>query len=185
MAQKKKKQKANVKPKLKPKAKMKPEVDRKLRPTPKGYDVRMIRDFLDHLNLELRLSHYGHERLIGNPMGDKPANPELGEQLEKYRTKYERVLLLVDDFPPEVMDPKYRLSHAQYHTQQAGLRDRQLKNLKAMQRLFKEALKCSSMPMYGPDGQIKMPAKAIQTDKFLKAYDPMLHLYEDDEHRSE
>ena len=99
------------------------------------YDVAMIRDFLDHLLWELRISH--HESQTSK------INPELAEQLEKYQKKRQTVGLLfatgIDGNP----DPdKYR----QFQTLRGEVRKSQLLCLEALQSLFREALESAAKP---------------------------------------
>jgi hypothetical protein len=51
-----------------------------------GYDLEMIRDFLEQLLWEVRVSHFDNTNV-------KPHNPELAEQLRKYHRKYGRTLV--------------------------------------------------------------------------------------------
>lgn len=52
------------------------------------YDLAMIRDFLDHLKWELRISVFEATHPIG------ATNPELVEQLAKYMERYDVIGLL-------------------------------------------------------------------------------------------
>ena len=51
-----------------------------------GYDLDMVRDFLDQLLWEVRVSHFDNTN-------ENPHNPELAEQLQKYHRKYHRTLV--------------------------------------------------------------------------------------------
>ena len=74
----------------------------------KGYDVEMIRDFLENLLLELRAHHYknlaglkimekhGDARILCKA-DNKVVPPALVEQFEKYWERYETQLLFTDE----------------------------------------------------------------------------------------
>jgi hypothetical protein len=102
------------------------------------YDVAMIKDFLDHLLWEVRISH--HESQTNK------INPELAEQLGKYQKKRQTVGLL---FATEIgvascsQDPdKFR----EFQRLKGEFRNSQLLCLEALQSLFAEALENAARP---------------------------------------
>jgi hypothetical protein len=90
-----------------------------------GYDLEMIRDFLDQLLWELRVSHFDNTNR-------NPINVELAEQLKKYHRKYGRTLvpfvkLQTDGLTAEqIHEGKRRL-----RTRGADLRQRQIDALES------------------------------------------------------
>jgi hypothetical protein len=64
-------------------------------PNQRRYDVRMIRDFLEHLMWEVRIREY--EKKTGDPMN---INPEFVEQLRIYMRRYHCLCLM----PVNILD---------------------------------------------------------------------------------
>ena len=104
-------------------------------PKRKKYDVKMIRDFLDHLKWEVRIAHFEYT----SPPG--ATNDELVEQLAKYMKKYKVHGLLPynampDDASQEVVD-SFRSEYAQKF-------QKQIDALESLGDLFTTALLCAS-----------------------------------------
>jgi hypothetical protein len=99
-----------------------------------GYDVAMIRDFLDHLAWELRIGHFENTTAPGT------INPELAEQLAKYIRKY-HCGLLIGDVTSESRDSE---GFAKLRATRAQEREQQLNALESLTSLFDEALLCAS-----------------------------------------
>ncbi len=99
-----------------------------------GYNVTMIRDFLDHLAWELRIGHFENTTAPGT------INPELADQLAKYMRKY-HCGLLIGDVTSESRDSE---GFAKLRATRAQEREQQLKALESLTSLFDEALLCAS-----------------------------------------
>ena len=121
----------------------------------KRYDVEMIRDFLDQLNLEVRL------RMLENsdPPGEK--HPELLEQLRKFTEKYDAGLLLAWDLRPEgCSQEEYDAVRSYLRKARGEGRKQQLERLEALEELFREALRCALHPL--SDGPIVARQRAAE-----------------------
>jgi hypothetical protein len=102
------------------------------------YDVEMIRDFLDHLLWEVRISHYESQ--------SNKINPELAEQLERYQKKRQTVGLL---FATEIGAASCSQDADKYRELQrikGEFRNSQLLCLEALRSLFAEALENAARP---------------------------------------
>jgi hypothetical protein len=109
------------------KRKKKPS-ERRERPR-SGYDLEMIRDFLDHLLWELRISH--HETTTSHGA----VNPELVDQLTKYVKKRQTAgLLFTVGFHEKVADLADREpeKYAEFQRVKGELRKSQLICLEAL-----------------------------------------------------
>jgi len=111
--------------------------------TPKAsYDVPMIRDFLDHLLWELRISHYE----LTTPKTDK-VHQELKGQLTKYVKKRNTVGLLASNqlaasaTPDEVERASVILKERLSNQRKVAI-----DHLEALADVFDEALRCASKP---------------------------------------
>jgi hypothetical protein len=101
------------------------------------YDVEMIRDFVDHLLWELRISHF---ETTGTGGG---LNPELVDQLERYMRKRQTVGLLMGHQADRNI-PREKVQ--QFREALNALRQRQIDRLEALRPLLNEALFCASRP---------------------------------------
>jgi hypothetical protein len=129
---------------------------------PQYYDVKMIREFLDHLTWELRTCLFELQQQITKPSMETPLNPELLDQLRKHMEKRQCVLLPTMDIDTT------GTTESEAHTVvtaisriEAELRQRQLGHLEAVAGLFEEAMNCAA----GPPG--KMPIRKIRAVDFL------------------
>lgn len=130
---------------------------------PQRYDVRMIRDFLDHLTWELRTCLFELQQQITNPSRDTPLNPELLEQLRKHQEKRQCVLLPATDIDASGTTPnEARAVVVAISRIEAKQRQEQLENLEALAGLFEEALHCAR----GPAG--RLPTRKIRAVDFLE-----------------
>jgi hypothetical protein len=127
------------------------------RRTPEGYDVAMIRDFLDHLMWELRIQIYEHET-----GADAPLNPELTEMLEKYIRRRGTVAVIFNHATEKQPSPG---ELRELHAGMATLRKSQLRCLECLQTLFGEALKAARAPRSMSILKFEDAAKAIELIK--------------------
>ena len=108
----------------------------------KTYDIEMIKDFMKHLEWEMRIKHFENTRKIGTQ------HPELTEQLEKYMRKRNTMGLLyanridkaglAEDKAQEVIKIIREASAMQ--AQEA------LDALGVLEPILEEALDCASHP---------------------------------------
>ncbi len=146
----------------------------------KGYDVEMIRDFLDNLLLELRVQHYenltglrimeehGDQRIL-REVADQHTDPALAEQFNKYLAKYQAQLIF-----DHVIDGENATQAEIDIVTEAALgaltqkRDEQIGHLEALQELFDEALMCAKVP-FGvlTDGSVFGPKHAIRVREWI------------------
>jgi hypothetical protein len=110
---------------------------RKPGPSVKRYDVEMIRDFLEHLALEVRILHY---ESINE---DDSINPKVEDQLAKFSRRYNAVLLPVTELDYEGL-PAAMVRRARNYWKAAQVRvtAEQLQHLEGLVGLFKEAFEC-------------------------------------------
>ncbi len=103
-------------------------------PRPQPYDAQMIRDFLEHLMWEVRISHF---ETVSSP---GTINPELVQQLTKYMAKRRAALL------PIIVSRKAVLSTdtfmAEFNEMMRTKREKEMEHLEALQDLFDQALGC-------------------------------------------
>lgn len=132
-----------------------------------GYDVEMIRDFLENLLLEVRVQHYenlqalqltekhGDLRTVCEEL-DRNISPALVEQLGKYVDKYRTQLVRQDVINGENATQSEIATVAEAFIRVAvQKRDEQVGHLEALQELFDEALMCAKAPFGAlADGRI-------------------------------
>lgn len=154
-------------------------------PTGKGYDVNMVRDFLDHLLLEVRVQQYENQlALRGMEAGldATSANDEvkakeakiIDEQFTHYLKKYECALIstnVIDD-KGATSEEKDRFVKKLYQLNIAR-REEQIGHLEALAGLFDEALSCAKYP-FGPtaDGNMAMPHRVWRVARYKDSKDP-------------
>src|SRR6185437_572032 len=123
----------------------------------KGYDIEMIRDFLDHLLLELRVQHYENQKLL-KTLGStddlntamkvtEDVSEKLAMQFVAYQKKYQAVLLaanVIDGNNATEAESKGVMTAVLQGMQ--AKRDAQIGHMEALQDLFKEALHCARLP---------------------------------------
>jgi hypothetical protein len=108
-------------------------------PKRKGYDVPMIRDFLDHLLWEVRIVHFESTAAPGT------INPELGEQLKKYMSKYHCALMRATDLVGEGLpEATFQRAARYWRTARQEVTASQIAHLEGLQGLFREAMDCAS-----------------------------------------
>lgn len=144
----------------------------------KGFDVEMVRDFLDQLLLELRVQHYENLQLLhvlkeiegpGDAMEDTTTSPELVAQLRKYMVKYETTLLFMDVIDgSNATREEIRAAQMAVLDTQTKLRDEQIGHMEALQELFNEAILCAKTPfeIYA-DGTEARPTKNWQVREMV------------------
>jgi hypothetical protein len=146
----------------------------------KGYDVEMIRDFLDHLLLEVRVQHYenlkglqimekhGDVRIL-DASTDEIVSPALVEQVREYLKKYETQLISVDVINGEnaTQDEIDIVVEASLGAGKQK-RDEQIGHLEALQELFDEALTCAKVP-FGvlSDGSLCQPTRVTHVREWI------------------
>jgi len=119
---------------------------------PRPYNVRQIRDFLDHLRWELIV------RLHQNQHGGAFLHDEQAETLHRFLERRQCVVLLAPlcldaEWMPESVADAARDAMSKAETL---LRQPQLEALESLQSLFDEALECASHPTFpcGDDEQL-------------------------------
>jgi hypothetical protein len=141
----------------------------------KGYPVQMIRDFLDHLLLEVRTQHYENQRALkalGSTDDLKSAMKLIEQSSEKlenqfltYQERYQSALIarhVIDG--KDVPEAVYKAAIVAVAKGMLAKRDEQIGHMEALQDLFKEALYCATLP-FGVDGE----GNPIQPEIFHKA----------------
>lgn len=148
-------------------------------PTEKGYNVGMIRDFLDHLLLEVRVQMFENVKALRklNETNDpssaiaaaKEPSPALVEQFVAFHRKYETALL-----PSGALDGEGATAEEVAAVMKAMLqanikkRDEQLGHLEALQELFDEALLCAKIPFAdSPGGGVIQPLRTVKVREFF------------------
>jgi hypothetical protein len=120
-----------------------------------GYDLEVIRDFLEQLLWEVRVNHFDKD----------PDNPELAEQLKKYHRKYQRTLVPFIKLDtaglnkPQIDEGRQRL-----RSRVAALRQRQLDALESVQPLFEYAM-ISGQQLSSINHAPVIPVKVDQIDQ--------------------
>jgi hypothetical protein len=110
-------------------------------PERRGYDVEMIRDFLDHLRRELRISHSEVQAQVEREPRRYDIDPESAERLAKYREGRRKGGLL---YVLAVGDAVSEGVAARLVAALEGMRAEQLRHFEALSDLFKEALDCAT-----------------------------------------
>ena len=144
----------------------------------KGYKVEMIRDFLDHLLLELRAQHYENLQVLKRLQTATDAKeasdfvvPEKGtERLEIYQEKYQSALIAVNEIDKEGATEEEVKEVVKTIIQgNANRRDEQIGHLEALKDLFEEALLCARVPFgVTEDGEVLQPAQTWKVTDFLE-----------------
>jgi hypothetical protein len=134
-----------------------------------GYDVEMIRDFLNHLLLEVRVQHYENQKMLKalTSTADlktalkvrEDISEKLVTQLQPYHKKYHSALVRAD-----VIDGRNASETESKEVMTAVLRgmqpkrDEQIGHLEALQELFNEAMYCARLPCgVTQDGNLIQP----------------------------
>jgi hypothetical protein len=116
------------------------------RPTGRRYDVRMLKDFLNHLMWELRYKHY--DRVSDASGSDAPDHPELDEQLMNYMRKYGSALstsgLIVLRDNPDLTDDDVGQAIRRASALHAQEAQKCIRALETLEPLFEEALWCAT-----------------------------------------
>lgn len=115
---------------------------------PTKYDLRMIRDFLDHFTWELRIMHHEHSR------PEAELNVELSENLARYQRKYNtyglfpHTVLLEEAATPE----ETAVATAALHRARAKVVEETLRALEELRPWLDMALKLAKArsPMMNP-----------------------------------
>ena len=124
------------------------------------YDVQMIRDFLDHLEWDVRIAE------VAAKSKGKLNKPELVEQLMKYSKKYGCMTLPVRQIAPvgctpeQVENVKERLYEV--HAEVYG---KWLTHLEGLRGLFANALNTATFPATGG----KVPSIVIRASDFFES----------------
>ena len=128
----------------------------------KRYDVEMIRDFLDHLLLELRVHHFELLKNLKNysttddldtlaKMMENQTSVSLVEQFLPFQKKYQSALIRVNAYDKKnASDAEVKAVITTVTKRTLANRDKQIGNLEALKDLFDEALECAKM-QFGTD----------------------------------
>lgn len=135
---------------------------------PEGYNVEMIRDFFDHLLLELRTQLFEYVTLVrkheaSDNVGSLSVQPDyapaLAGEFTKYIEKYASALIHVisikreNETAAEALEARMLILK-----QRIELRDKQIGHLEALRDLFDEALLCAKLPFgMTKDGEAAQP----------------------------
>ena len=123
----------------------------------KGYDVPMLRDFIDHLLLEVRVQHYENQKLLNslNAIDNldqalkvaSEISPKLVEQLRPFQKKYLSALITCNVIDrTNAREAEAKVVITVLIKQLLARRDEQIGHLEALRELFEEALNCAKMP---------------------------------------
>jgi hypothetical protein len=126
-----------------------------------AYDVEMIKDFIEHLELSLRIDHFEMTA------GPDALNPELVEQIARYGRE-RGILRLLSTFSLERDKPE--LTHEQmmkavrkFGKQMADRRQEQLRHLEALKDLLQEAYAHAE----GREVEIRVPGSSVLNGSFF------------------
>lgn len=121
------------------------------------YDVGMIEDFLEHLRLELQLA-IEHHRAEGESTAETlTTDSELVAQLAKLGRKYDAALLPRIRLDADGASPaEERAARESLARLLSSRRTRQLRHLRSLEGLLKEALQCAQQ-----SASEKFPEKRI------------------------
>jgi hypothetical protein len=120
-----------------------------------GYNVPMIRDFIEHLLLECRVQQWEDMqglKLLGESAGpmsfaEQPVSDNLVEQLRPYIKKYVSALVPSHAFNGEGATPEeIRQCQIAFTKMNIQQRDEQIGHLEALEELFDEAFACAKVP---------------------------------------
>jgi hypothetical protein len=165
----------------------------------KGYDIEMIRDFLDHLLLELRVQHFENQKLLktlgttddlDSAMKEMEKTSEnLVRQFVRFQQKYQTALIASNAFDgANASDAESKGVITAVVKAMLAKRDEQIGHLEALKELFAEALQCAKLP-FGVDqaGNPVQPHRVhrvrdISDDAFvshLPTYEELLPFFSD------
>ena len=127
----------------------------------KGYDVEMIRDFLAHLLLEVRVQNFEQQKwlrtlaatddLDATTKAMEQPSENLVRQFTEFQKKYQSALIPTTVFDRENASPAESKDVAvAVVTAIRRKRDEQIGHLEALTDLFEEALRCARQP-FGVD----------------------------------
>jgi hypothetical protein len=142
----------------------------------------MVRDFLDHLLLELRVQHSENLQSLRSLEGkadfseaieaSAQTSPNLIEQFKKYHAKYETALLFADAIDnrgateAETRDVAVAMLNAATER-----RDEQIGHMEALQELFDEAVMCARTPFgVSADGNAVQPIRSWPVREIINGY---------------
>lgn len=164
-----------------------------------GYDVVMIRDFLEHLLLELRVQQYENVRALRSLRSCEDfeeakrvaaeTSPTLIEQLKKYHLKYSTSLLPANVIDGEgATDKEVKDFVEAFLTHNIEVRDAEIGHLEALQDVIDEALLTAKLPCgLTQDRQVVLPQRVHrvrefldeQTERNVPPYEDLLPEFED------
>ena len=157
-----------------------------------GYDVKMIRDFFDHLMLELKNQHdEATDLLVSLETGDpwrfayaksqEIESPVDGELYRKYHAKYCCALLVTNAIDTKgATDEEITMFLKAHRTSQIEKCEKMMECLTALEPQLDEALLCAKFP-FGPmaEGTMATPTNQIRVldhiEKIRKAIDEEEH----------
>ncbi|HID78440.1 MAG TPA: hypothetical protein EYP56_20925 [Planctomycetaceae bacterium] len=139
---------------------------------PRPYDVEMIRDFLDHLLLEVRHQYQEYWQRARDPDSQRQADPQLTRQLATYEQKYASRLVEWHAVDPRGASPEeVRRAVQVLSVRLARRRREQLRHLEALGELFDEALACVLVSRGSSPGKVIRPVSKRRAVKILQADD--------------
>ncbi|MGD0464653.1 MAG: hypothetical protein ABSB74_19385 [Tepidisphaeraceae bacterium] len=111
------------------------------RDKPMRYNARMIRDFLEHLEWEIRVSHFETAN------AENGLNPELAEMLRKYGQRYHTCLrsCRLLDRDPSCSEEQFRRAFATLRARENPKLTKALEAMEVLKPFFEEAFFCISM----------------------------------------
>ena len=127
----------------------------------RGYDVQMIRDFIDHLTWEVCIRKFEHTAKQGT------VNSELVEQLEPYIKKYDCGLLFATALETkDCSDDEIKQADEIINAVNLKVCDQWSQSLESLGGLFKQALEAATYRLseYGPN---ELPAVVISARDLL------------------
>jgi len=112
------------------------------KPKPPGYDVPMIRDFLEHLMWEVRARHHEHA------YPSSKNNDELCDQLAKYMQRRNTIGLMAATLMASdtLNEPGFAAASADYRAVCVRRDEKLIAALELLGPLFSEALECATRP---------------------------------------
>lgn len=140
-----------------------------------GYDAKMIRDFLDHLLLELRVQLFENTHTLralkarNQHVEGGVVSLSLVEKLRPYYQKYNAVPITSTEYDRTgCSDEEVKEGLAILVELLCRERDEQIGHLEALQPLFEEALKCIASPFgHGEHGEFIRPARLVHLAELL------------------
>ena len=150
----------------------------------KGYDVEMIRDFLEQLLLEVRVQHFENLKMLNLlkehgdvgtacKIADETISPSLVKQLQDFHKKYETQPIFGHAINGEnaTQDEINDVTEA-YLEAMTQHRDEQIGHLEALQELFEESMTCLKLPFgISKEGHFCSPTRVLKVREWIDQYE--------------